>query len=655
MRRILFACIALFGLGFTFLSWQNSKFSGDPALYPDELKDFMSNVSGQHEEILDRFLIAWEEDSLYSYKEQENIIRLSQKMVSRKARPYPQFVLLLNCMLAIKEANVTEQNYIDWVQGMDEFLNKRKTSPSKIAVFLSFSNELFRNNTISKSSSTLWLASSYDYKIVVDKEIYVEFAKTNLKCFTRTDSIELFNTKGAVYPLESEWKGEGGFVTWERGGYQADEVFASLKDYEINLKKSEYKAENVVFTNTKYFSEPLDGELHDKVKHIANVDRATYPKFFSYAKTFHIEDLYKGVNYSGGLSMQGAKMVGTGTRDNLAKLFLYRNDTLVLESSSLYFGFKSDRVVSERTSISIKLSQDSIFHPDLFFDFRTNNRELILLKTDNFSSQGPYSNSYHKVEMNFEQLVWRIDEDYMRFTAPKGATLGKAYFESVNYFNFNKYIDMQMMDKMHPLLSLRSFSRRFLSESFPVQAYANYLGVSVSQVKHLVMRMAYSGFVYYDSNTEIVSIKPRLHDYIAASVNKIDYDVIGFISSVDSPLENAVFDLRTNDLIINGIPRIQVSDSQNVIIFPKNDRIILKANRNFQFDGTIEAGLMTFKGSNLFFHYDSFKINMQMVDAVKLDFLTGDLDNYGLAVVDNINNMIQGITGDLIIDTHDNK
>jgi DNA-binding IclR family transcriptional regulator len=87
---------------------------------------------------------------------------------------------------------------------------------------------------------------------------------------------------------------------------------------------------------------------------------------------------------------------------------------------------------------------------------------------------------------------------------------------------------MQMMDAQHPLLSLRSFSRAFLSEEFPVQAYANYLGISVSQVKHLVMRMAYEGFVYYDSNTEMVTIKPRLHDYIAASVNKIDYDVIGF-------------------------------------------------------------------------------------------------------------------------------
>jgi hypothetical protein len=655
MRKYFLILLAFIGLSFTLFSLQTSKFSGDLLLYPEELKEFMKNVSDKHEIKVERFLVAWQEDSLFTTVEQENIVRLSQKLLKRKARPYPQFVEFLECVMSFKEVDISEANYKNWVIAMDGFLDERKSSPSKISSFLVFSNNLFRDNAIAKSSSTTWKATSSNYTITVDKTIKVEFQKTDLVCLTRTDSIMLEQTAGVVFPLENEWIGKGGLVTWERGGYQRNEVYANIKDYSINLKKSEYKADNVVFTNSKYFNEPLEGQLHDKVKRVLTPDRATYPRFYSYTKTFYIEDLYEGVNYAGGLSMQGAKMVGTGEPANLAKLQLYRNDTMVLEAASLYFGFKPDRVASERTSISIKLKQDSIYHPDLFLDFRTSNRELLLLKTDNFTSQMPYSNSYHKFEMNFEQLVWRIDEDYMRFTAPKGTTIGDAYFESVNYFNFNKYIDMQMMDAQHPLLSLRSFSRAFLSEEFPVQAYANYLGISVSQVKHLVMRMAYEGFVYYDSNTEMVTIKPRLHDYIAASVNKIDYDVIGFTSRVESPLENAIFDLRTYDVIVNGIPRIQVSDSQNVIIYPKNARIILKENRNFQFDGTVEAGLVTFNGSNLFFDYDSFKISMQSVDAVKLDYLTGDLDNFGLAVVGSINNMIQGLTGELLIDSSNNK
>ena len=40
--------------------------------------------------------------------------------------------------------------------------------------------------------------------------------------------------------------------------------------------------------------------------------------------------------------------------------------------------------------------------------------------------------------MNFDQLSWKMDEDVMRFTAPRGTAIGDAYFESVNYFNYNK-------------------------------------------------------------------------------------------------------------------------------------------------------------------------------------------------------------------------
>ncbi len=656
MKYILVLAISLLTLSFSFLSFQNSKFSGDITLFPEELENFMDNISGEHEETVESFITAWEEDTLFSIKEKENIIRHCQMMEKRKARPYPQFVNYIDCMMAFKHGNVTEENYLNWVNGMDAFLENRKATPGKISSFLKFSLNLIRDNSIYSSHSTIWNASSHNYKILVADQISVEFEHTDLVCKTlKEDSITIFNTSGRVFPLDNIWEGTGGKVTWEIGGYDSTSVFAELKDYKVELKMSEYEAEDVTFINKEYLKEPMKGKLQDKVKHVSKTENATYPRFYSYTETFYINDLYTGVDYTGGLSMQGAKMVGRGTPQHPAHLYIFRNDTVVLEASSLYFGFKSDRVASEQTSITIKLKQDSIYHPDLYLDFRTDARELTLLKTDSYTSQGPYTNSYHNLEMNFDQLIWRIDEDYMRFTAPRGTTIGNAYFESVNYFNFNKYESMMMMDRVHPLISIRSFSKQFLNETFPIQAYAKYMGMSGVQVKHQIMRMAYNGFVYYDPNSEIVTIKPKLHNYIAASVNRIDYDVIGFESQVETPLENAVFDLRSYDLIINGIPSIQVSDSQNVVIYPKGSKITVKQNRNFVFDGKVEAGLITFEGSQMVFNYDNFSINMQMVDAVKLDYLTGDLDNYGLGVTGSINNMIQGLTGNLLIDKADNK
>lgn len=653
--RFLLILTAITALSFDIFSFDKSKFSGDPELFPEELKTYMQNVTDQHEETLNLFLKAWQQDSLFTRSEQSDIIMLCQKLDDKNGRPYPHFVNLLKCMMAIKNINLSQDNYTQWLNAMFFHLDSKKANTNLLNNLLEFSINLFADNNLNQTASTTWKATSKDFKIVSDNGLYVDFEKTDLVCYIRTDSLNLFETSGRVDPANSQWKGSGGLVTWERGGYNRSDVFAILKEYTIDLSKSEYTASDVTFTNKNYFEKPLIGILDDKVKHIKEPEDATYPQFFSYTKSFKINNLYKDINYEGGLSMQGAKLVGTGSIENPARLYLFKNDTLVVQASSLYFGFKADRVASERTSIIIKLRQDSIYHPDLFFAFRVDSRELTLQKTDNYSSMGPYYNSYHNVDMNFDQLTWRLDQDFMRLSAPKGATIGNAYFESVNYFNYDKFLNLQLMDRVHPLISLRSFAKKNGSEVFPLQGYADYLKISITDVRHMVMRMAFNGFVFYDSNTEMITIKERLHEYIAASVNKIDFDVIGFSSNVEAPMENAIFNLRNYDLVINGIPRIFVSDSQNVVIYPKNERIILKENRNFQFDGTVEAGLLTFHGSNLFFKYDSFKINLQNVDVVDINYLTGEIDNLGFPVVGKSASQLKNVTGEVLIDETNNK
>ena len=653
---LLFLIILLIPAGTLKLHAQKKTvFSGERANYIEELKNFMTNLPEQYEDLLDEFMRAWEVDSLFDEQEQTNIVAISVLLIKRKARPYPHFYRFMSCMLAFEKYNTRPENYTNWIEGFSAMLDHRKTKTLEFNNLLEITDILLRTNYLYESSSTIWKSTTKDYRITNSDDLHIEFPPGALVCYAKRDSIRLFQTKGTLYPVENKWEGEGGLITWERGGYSRDQVFANLREYTINLTRSEYSAEEVTFTNKIYFDEPLSGYVEDRVMVVKEPEDATYPKFFSYTKEFLIKNLYENIDYEGGLSMQGAKLVGTGTRENNAKLKIYRNDTLVLIASSVYFGFRADRVSSQRTAISIRLRNDSIYHPDLFFTYRVKNRELTLLKTDNYSSQGPYSNSYHKMDMNFDQLTWKMDEDYMKFTAPRGAAIGDAYFESVNYFNYNKYMNMMMLDKAHPLYVLKKFAQIYGSDEFPTEAYADYLKMPLHEVQQQAMRMAFGGFVFYDMNKETIRLKPRLYDYLAASINKIDYDVIAFDSRVQAPMENAVYNIKTNDLIINGIPEIHVSDSQNVTIYPAYNRIILKSNRNFQFDGVVEAGLLTFYGKNFFFNYDSFKVNLQNVDSLHLDFLTGQLDGFGLPITAAVRNRLQYITGEVLIDQPDNK
>ena len=653
---LLFFFLTFLNSSHLIFSQEFKKFSGERDKYINELSLFMgANISAEDEQIFNDFISIWINDSLYTLDEQDRIIKISQNLVNKKAKAVPHLKNYLLCLNAFRKSTVSTENYETWEKGLLHITGQRKMVMSKINAFFIFTIDLIESNILHKTHASIWKASKPDYRFVFDKEIKVNFNKTDITCYSKKDSIQIFNTEGEFYPLSDLWKGSEGLVTWERGGYNRDDVFAILPDYEINMTKSEYKVEDVTFTNKLYFKTPLKGTLHDKVKYIRTIESATYPKFESYQKNFKIENLYENINYEGGLAMHGAKLVGTGTGEEKAKIYIYRNDTLIIIASSVYFGFKADRVTGPNTSVIIKLKKDSIFHPGLIFRYVVPSKQLTLSRSEDFTTQSPYFNSYHNIDMSFEQVIWDMEEPIMKFTAPIGASIGMANFESVNYFNYNFFIKMQGIDEVHPLISIRSFAKMTGSEEFIAADFANYLHKSITQVRQMLMRISVLGFIFYDTNSEIARIKPKLHNYLAASVAKVDFDVLGFPSRTKAPVENAIFDIRTYDLTINGIPQIFVSDSQNVVIFPKKDRIIFKRNRNFQFDGVVIAGLFTFYGNNFFFNYDSFNINLQNVDSLNIRFLTGETDNYGFPVIDKIDNLIQHITGEIIVDKSDNK
>ncbi|HEX2395911.1 MAG TPA: hypothetical protein VHI78_11240, partial [Bacteroidales bacterium] len=214
---------------------------------------------------------------------------------------------------------------------------------------------------------------------------------------------------------------------------------------------------------------------------------------------------------------------------------------------------------------------------------------------------------------------------------------------------------LQLMDEVHPLIVIRSFARKMGTDQFLADDLAAHMKKPVTQVKQMLMRMASKGFLFYEPENDMATIRPRLNDYIAASVAKIDYDVISIPSLTHTPLENAVFDLRNYDLVINGIPRIFVSDSQNVVIYPRNDRIIMKKNRHFQFDGQVQAGLFTFSGRNFFFNYDSFKLDLRKIDSLKIRYLTDKYDNYGFPITEETQTVLENLEGEVYIDRPDNK
>jgi len=120
-----------------------------------------------------------------------------------------------------------------------------------------------------------------------------------------------------------------------------------------------------------YFKEPVYGQLSDQATSYSDPARAVYPRYETYIKKFLIENLYNGVNYEGGLTLEGASVKGTGENYRPALISLYRYDTLYLRVRSQNFLFTKNSINSAEVAASLYLERDSIFHFSLGFSYNT--------------------------------------------------------------------------------------------------------------------------------------------------------------------------------------------------------------------------------------------------------------------------------------------
>lgn len=655
IKPVLFFLLCLLITSFPSTGQSIKEFPSEQDLFLPELNKFMgSNLNESHQAILNNFGSLWLSGA-YNLEEKNKIINLSNLLLKRRARSNPYFLDFLATLNTFKQSEGNQENFTPWNDGLIELLNNQNFFLRNIRRYFEITKGVMVNRVLYTSSANEWKMRSGEYQFLFDSTLKIIFSKSDIVCYAQRDSGIIYKTQGTLYPDRAIWIGKGGIVSWERAGFDKTQVYAELKDYRIDLSHSYYSADSVLFYHHIYLDKPLTGNLEERVKAIPSPNMATFPRFNSYTKRILIENMFENINFEGGVSMHGSKLNGTGEKYKNASLSIFKNDTLLLNIKSEYIVFSKERIASRKAIATIYLEEDSIFHPGIAFNYQVSNKEITLYRTNDKLTHSPYYNSYHNLDMEFEMLSWKIEDPKIKMTMSRGASLGYARFESISYYNEIEFHRMQGIDEYHPLFTLKKFAKWYYSETFPVEELAKWMNKPPYQIKQLCVRLSTDGFIYYDQNTGEVSIKKRLYDFIDAFTGEIDFDVISFVSTTRAPLENATLDLTTKDLTINGVSQIFLSDSQNVIIWPKREQIILKKNRDFSFDGNIKAGLFTFFGENFEFRYDSFKIDLHKIDSLHLAIQKDTSDIYGRAFLSDIKNNIEMITGELLIDHPFNK
>jgi hypothetical protein len=457
------------------------------------------------------------------------------------------------------------------------------------------------------------------------------------------------------YPYKGIFIGETGKVNWVRAGLDENTVWAELKKYQITLKTSGFTADSVVFYNKNYFQKPLIGQLTEKVVS-EKEGNISYPRFDSYSKRMQIPNITKDVDYDGGFLQRGPKFLGSGNKEEDAKLLFKRDGKVVMIVGAKLIGVTKEKLTAETANVKIYFDKDSVTHPSVNFKFMIADRSLSLVRNNDGVSRSPFLNSFHMVDMYFEELAWKVDEPKIDLRMLVGNSQEDALFESSNYFRSERYESVQGIDPVNPLYQMREFVMKKNGESrnFTGAEYAKYIRFGLKDVQPMLVRLSAQGFIIYDIEDDEVTVNQKLFTYISAKAGQVDNDVIQF-PSVMRNASNASINLLNYDMTISGVKQVYMSDSQNVVIYPTERKIILKKNRDFVFGGVVHAGRFDFFGKEFSFSYDKFIINLTNVDSLRLMVKSREPDAYGEYPLVKVKTVVEHINGTLEIDNPANK
>lgn len=657
MRYFIFTLLA--GILFTSsIFGQAEKFVENPETFVEQLNERFKNTSDKKaaKEFIEEFALFWSDTTMLSPEEQMTILKTCNIQAVKRARPYPDYHTYLSTIMIFKKNGHDQQSYTNWHLAVNDLFKDRKFQLRHFNNLLRLSQEFVLNNTVFETPSVKWKSNNKTLRYTYENEkLSIKISESDLICLAKADSIIIHNTSGVVYPLEEIWYGEKGNINWERAGFHRDSVYANFGNYKIQMDQSDFQVDSVEFYNKHYFDYPLDGSIHHKVLKIDSPQSARYPKFTSTGKRFTIENIHPNINYEGGFSQNGAKFLGSSVDDEPAIITVLKNDTVFITAKAENFALRKNTILSNLAEIKVKLDTAYIYHPGLVFKYMADTKEIHLIRQGDGLAMSPYFDTFHNVSMDVELIKWKVGDQFMELKMISGAAENKSNFESLSFYREGFYNQLQGMDAIHPLQGLKTCSDYFHGYAFTVQDYARYMGLPENQLRQQVMGLSLYGFVEYNVNTDLIQIRQRLKDYLLFRLGKKDYDVITFNSQTPGITSNGLLDLKNYDLNLNGVTSVAICDHQNVIFFPRKEKLILKANRNFIFDGVISAGMLNLFGNGFKFSYENFQIDMSNIDSLKMKVQSGETDYFGQPILKDVKNTIAGLSGSLKIDAPDNK
>ena len=652
-------------------SFAQAFFPTEKGAFYDQLSAYLSSSSSKQDRdeaavILQNFRGVW--DSYYSGTEANTVMQLCERFHAKSGgRAYANIFNFVEVLQCIPTASLSHRDVGNWLAYTDAKAQKSMNGMDK---YLASCRDLFVDKVLSAKGNSKWMLrdalwgfpSSEKFELTVDGTLVLASQK---------DESIIKNTKGVYYLEDNLWEGTGGRADWSRFDIPQDVVYVTLPDYyTLNLSRSEYAIDSVIFHERSHFEKDILCRYEDKVLVNAPNEKTMFPRVKSYRSDYKIPNFMRNIDFEGGIGMMGNQINVFGGMNNKASFRFHQGGKEVVRVEAPQFMMTiDDLLVSDHVALRLYITDsvpgtgvDSLYHNNAGFRYDNKTRKMMVYRSEKDFGDAPFHDYFHGLDIFLEAMYWNVDDnqvDFRRMESVNPRSEGDVV--SVNYFRFNDFKKLQGLDGAHPMVRIEKFLKGFDNVDrqvrFAVGDLSSYLGYPIEQVISLLLKLQAEGYVEYETDTKWATALPRFFDVLDSFRENIDYDVIKLHTVTTDRSPNVRLDLSTNDLLVYGITSqiegvdgaaISLSDRKRVVIVPDFARVTFKKNKDFEFSGGILAGMFEFFTKDSHFNYEHFTIDMEKVDSLR--FYARHNNN-----IIPVEGTLEKLKGRLEIDRGDNK
>ncbi len=625
------------------------RFDNNPETYLSQVTKLIrdDNRAGT-DALIEAFNEVWNND--FTADQQDIIFTTSNHFIKKRIVDFESWNYYFRCLMHLMYQEEQEL-VLDWMNYMEIYTLKSASRMTRDQ--LSIYYNVFYNETLFSDNMITWKFFG-GYEMKFDEAPFFEFTEVDIYATLKNDSTYIENTNGVYQPSDFKWNGSKGDMYWERTGLSRDSARAEFSNYTLFTNKSNFEADSVTLYTEVYPIEPVMGRFEERLTARSDPESATFPRFTSYRNDISIKDIAENVDFQGGLTVIGRRIYGSGTDSSSAFFAFYYEGEPKIIARGERFTLKGDIFTSDKIELTIYLDNDSIYHPKVYMRLIPDNKTVTFIRQDKGLSKSKFTNTYHKVNMSFESLNWKMDEPKMSISNTNIGTETPVVIESDFYFREERFERLRGFADRSPLYDVRSLMYAQNKNTFTMKELARELRFDERSARIFAMSLSVEGFGTFDMINDAVTFSDRVMEYINYYEEQSDYDVIAFVSQIEGA-PNAMLSLLDNDLTIQGVRSIALSDSQQVRLFPYERKIVMHKDLNFDFNGAIVAGRFAFWGHNFSFLYDQFRLNMTDIDSMRFKVESFQPGVGGQKQLVDVQNVLQDLTGDILIDKPNNK